>query len=134
MSVLKSGRGYVYCLQYHIVWCVKYRHPILTGKVKERLKEILLEIARDKEFEILEIETDKDHIHLLVDCSPQHQIPNILKSLKGASARYLFKEFPELKNKLWGGHLWNPSYFASTVSENTKEQVEEYIKTQKADA
>jgi len=66
-----------------------------------------------------------------VKSSPQHYIPNLIKALKGVSARLLFKEFPELKNKLQGGHLWNPSYFVSTVSENTEEQIREYIKSQK---
>ena len=77
------------------------------------------------------METDLDHIHLLIDCSPQHYIPNMVKALKGVSARLLFKANPDIKQKLWGGHLWNPSYFIATVSENTEEQVREYIRRQK---
>ena len=72
-----------------------------------------------------------DHIHLLVSCSPQHFLPGIVKVFKGNSARHLFMRFPELKNKLWDGHLWNPSYFVATVSENTTQQVTEYINSQK---
>lgn len=89
-------------------------------------------MAKDNNFMIEEMETDLDHIHLLISCNPQHYIPNIIKALKGVSARLLFKEFPELKSKLWGGHLWNPSYFIATVSENTEEQIREYIKSQKS--
>jgi len=63
------------------------------------------------------MEANLDHIHLLIDCSPQHYIPDMIKALKGVSARLLLKEFPELKQKLWGGHLWNPSYFVATVSQ-----------------
>jgi putative transposase len=74
---------------------------------------------------------DLDHIHLLIECNPQHYIPNIIKALKGTSARLLFKEFPQLKRNLWGGHLWNPSYFIATVSENTEEQIKSYIQNQK---
>ena len=74
--------------------------------------------------------TDKDHIHLLIECTPQHYIPNIVKILKGVSARFLFKKHPELKNQLWGGHLWNPSYFVATVSENTEQQIRQYIQRQ----
>lgn len=126
------GRGYVYGIQYHIVWCVKYRHKILTDEVEVRLKEILNVIAKDNGFEILECNGDKDHIHLLISCSPQHYIPDMMKALKGVSARLLMKEFgDELKSKLWGGHLWNPSYFIATVSENTEEQIREYIQSQK---
>lgn len=127
-----NGRGYVYSIQYHIVWCVKYRHKILEGQVETRLIEILQQIAKDNDFQILEINTDKDHIHLLVSCSPQHYIPNRMKALKGVSARLLMKEFGDsLRKKLWGGHLWNPSYFVATVSEHTEEQIRRYIKNQK---
>ena len=129
---IKTGRGYVYSIQYHIVWCVKYRHKIITPKIEKSLIEILRKIANDNEFEIIEINTDLDHIHLLIDCKPQHYIPNIIKALKGVSARLLMLEYgDELKKKLWGGHLWNPSYFIATVSENTEEQIRNYIKNQK---
>jgi putative transposase len=129
---VKSGRGYVYLIQYHIVWCVKYRHKIITPTIEKSLIEILQKIANDNNFSIIEVNTDLDHVHLLIDCSPQHYIPNIIKALKGVSARLLMKEFgDELKKKLWGGHLWNPSYFVATVSENTEEQIRKYIKNQK---
>ena len=126
------GRGYVYSIQYHIVWCVKYRHKIITEQIENRLIEILSKIADDNGFQILECNTDNDHIHLLVNCSPQHYIPDMIKALKGVSARLLMKEFgEELKRKLWGDHLWNPSYFVATVSENTEEQIRKYIQNQK---
>ena len=132
MSEIKSGRGYVYSIQYHIVWCVKYRHKILIPKIEKSLIEILQKIASDNEFLITEINTDLDHIHLLIDCKPQHYIPNIIKALKGVSARLLMLEYgDELKKKLWGRHLWNPSYFIATVSENTEEQIRNYIQNQK---
>ena len=126
------GRGYVYSLQYHIVWCVKYRRKILTPDIEVSLMAIIYKIAKDNDFEILEANTDKDHIHLLISCSPQHYIPNIMKALKGVSARLLMKEHGDfLKQKLLGGHLWNPSYFVATVSENTEAQIREYIERQK---
>lgn len=125
------GRGYVYAIQYHIVWCTKYRKKILTGNVEETLKKLLYEIADTNEFTIETMENESDHIHLLISCSPQHYIPNVIKALKGNSARFLFKEHPNLKATLWGGHLWNPSYFVATVSENTREQIQVYIENQK---
>jgi putative transposase len=131
MSEIKRGRGYVYAIQYHIVWCVKYRHKILVEEIDARLKEILVQIASDNNFTISEIESDSDHIHLLVDCTPQHSIPSMIKALKGVSARLLFKEFPKIKKKLWGGNLWNPSYFVATVSEHTEAQIRSYIQSQK---
>lgn len=132
MAETYSGRGYVYSIQYHIVWCVKYRHKILNGKLESRLIELLKQIATDNNFTVLEINSDLDHIHLLIECSPQHYIPDIMKALKGVSARLLMKEYgDELRKILWGGHLWNPSYFVATVSENTEEQIRNYIKSQK---
>lgn len=126
------GRGYVYSIQYHIVWCVKYRHKILSLKIENRLVELLYQIARENDFQIIEINTDKDHVHILVNCSPQHYIPEIIQKMKGITSRILMKENrEELCKKLWGGHLWNPSYFVATVSENTEEQIRNYIKNQK---
>lgn len=126
------GRGYVYSIQYHVVWCVKYRHKALTPKIEKRLYEILNKIAEDNTFQILECNSDLDHIHLLINCSPQHYIPDMIKALKGVSARLLMKEYGEkLKKELWDGHLWNPSYFIATVSENTEEQIRRYIQNQK---
>lgn len=131
MSQVYHGRGYVYSIQYHIVWCVKYRHKILNTIRENKLKEILNKIAKDNQFTILLVNGDLDHIHLLIECSPQHYIPDIMKALKGVSARLMMKQYPQLKRKLWGGHLWNPSYFVATVSENTEEQIRNYINSQK---
>ena len=131
MSTIHYGRGYVYSIQYHLVWCVKYRHDILHGETDADVKELLQKIALDNEIQIIEMESDKDHIHLLIDCKPQHVIPSVVKAFKGVSARLLFKKHPELKQRLWGGHLWNPSYFVATVSEHTEEQIRSYIKSQK---
>ena len=132
MANVNKGRGYVYSIQYHIVWCVKYRHKVLTTSIEKRLYEILNKIAIDNSFTILEINGEQDHVHLLIECTPQHYIPDIIKALKGISARLLMKEYESIfKKKLWGGHLWNPSYFIATVSENTEEQIRNYIKSQK---
>ncbi|HGS8966336.1 IS200/IS605 family transposase [Clostridioides difficile] len=116
-----------------MVWCVKYRHPVLTNEIEEDLINILNKIAKDNKFQILECNSDKDHIHLLINCSPQHYIPDMIKALKCVSTRLLMKKHGEqLKKKLWGEHLWNPSYFVATVSENTEEQIRKYINNQKS--
>ena len=126
------GRGYVYTIQYHIVWCVKYRHKVITPNVEKSLKEILDTIAKDNGFQIIEYNCNLDHVHLLINCSPQHYIPDMMKALKGVSARLLMKKYGEdLRNKLYNGHLWNPSYFVATVSENIEEQIRRYIQSQK---
>lgn len=90
-------------IQYHIVWCVKYRHKIFIPKIEKRLLEILNAVSECENFQILEANADKDHIHLLINCSPHHYIPNIVQNLKGVSSRILMKEFGELLSKrLWG--------------------------------
>lgn len=128
---LTYGRGYVYDIQYHIVWCTKYRKPVLFNEVGHTLKTSILQTASDIGIDIVEMECMPDHIHLLVDCSPQHFIPDMIKVFKGNSARAIFIAHPELKKQLCGGHLWNPSYFVATVSDNTRKQVQEYIASQK---
>lgn len=125
------GRGYVYAIQYHIVWCVKYRRKILTQEVESKLINILNKIAEDNQIIIQELNTDLDHIHMLIACKPQHCISNFIKAFKGVSARLLAKEIPELKKQFTKGHLWNPSYYVGTVSENTEQQIIDYIKSQK---
>lgn len=81
------GRGYVYSIQYHVVWCVKYRYKILTLKIENRLVELLYQIAKENDFQIIECNTDKDHIHILINCKPQHYIPDIIQKMKGATSR-----------------------------------------------
>lgn len=125
------GRGYVYSLQYHIVWVTKYRKPVLKDGIDARVKELMTEMSYEYSFKILAMEVMPDHIHLLLDCKPQFFISDMIKIFKGNIARRLFIEYPELKIQLCGGHLWNPSYFVVTVSERSREQVEHYIESQK---
>lgn len=101
MEVVK-GRGYVYSIQYHIVWCVKYRRNILNGQVSTRLKELLIQISKDNGFQILEMNMNEDHIHMLINCTPQHYIPNIIKAMKGVSARLLRRLFfcPNIETRI----------------------------------
>lgn len=82
-------------------------------------------------FRILAMEVMPDHIHLLLNCKPQFRIPDMVKIMKGNTARWLFLKYPELKQSLWGGHLWNPSCCAVTVSGRSREQVTHYINSQK---
>lgn len=129
---IRKGRGYVYSLEYHIVWCVKYRQEILFGNLKEDLIGILKNIAKDNNFEIIKLNIYNDYIHMIVSLSPQHYIPNVMKALKGVSARLLFKKYKDdLKDKLWSKNLWNPSYFISTVSDNSCDEIIKYINSQR---
>lgn len=125
------GRGYVYSLQYHIVWVTKYRKSIFINEIEHEVKQYLSDTLKSLDMTPIAMEVMPDHIHLLVDCKPQLRLSDAIKILKGNTARWLFLKHPEIKKQLWGGHLWNPSYFVVTVSERSLSQVEEYIKNQR---
>ena len=113
------------------MWCTKYRKKVLRDGIGTECREMLESLAVEYKFTITAMEVMPDHIHLLVDCRPQFYIPDMIKIMKGNLARRLFIRHPELRKELWGGHLWNPSYCAVTVSDRSREQVERYILTQK---
>ena len=125
------GRGYVYSLQYHIVWVTKYRKPVFLGDIEEDVRNYLLETLKSLDMDVIAMEVMPDHIHMLVDCRPQFYISDMIKIMKGNLARQMFLAYPELKKELWGGHLWNPSYCAITVSDRSRDQVLAYIEGQK---
>lgn len=125
----KPNRNIVYSCKYHIVWCPKYRKKILVGDVEERLKEIAKQVCKETQSELIEIECDKDHIHILVDVDPQYGVHRLVKMIKGRSAFLLRKEFPFLKKIL--PCLWTNSYFVSTVGGAPLSVVKQYIENQK---
>lgn len=128
---MKHGRGYVYDIYYHIVWCVKYRHEILVGDIKDDFIDIITNICKNNNYELVEINTDKDHVHMLLGLSPQASIPVVMKTLKGVSARLLNqKHSNEISKVLWGGHIWSPSYYIATTSDNVMDNIKTYIKNQ----
>lgn len=131
MTKLTHARTSVYNINYHIVWTVKYRRPVLVGIVEESLKEIIFSVAQEKEFTLHDFNCDKDHVHVFVSAKPKIAPSYIFKMLKGISARLLFKKHPELKNKLWNGHLWNPSTYVETIGHVSEETIRRYVQNQK---
>ena len=130
-SSITYGRGYVYFLQYHVVWATKYRKPILLNTIETDLKDLLMQYATEQGLTICAMEIMPDHVHLLIETTPQCRLSDAIKVLKGSTAWHLFKQHPEMKHQLYGGHLWNPSYFVATVSDRTSDQIREYIANQK---
>lgn len=127
-----KGSHSIYNLQFHYVACVKYRRKVLTETVSARLKEINLSVATEVGATIIEQETDRDHIHILFSAKPQIQLSKFINSLKSVSARLLFREFPELKEKLWGGAFWSPSYFLASTGQVTLDVLKRYVENQNA--
>ena len=131
MGELRHGRTCVFNISYHIVWSTKYRRKVLTSKIETRLKEILIDVGKQKGFEISEIEVvSKDHVHVFVSAIPKTSISYIAKMMKGISGRLLLKEFPEISKELWNGELWNPSYYVETIGSISEEAIRKYIQNQ----
>ena len=113
MNTYKSNNNIVFSCKYHIVWCPKYRRKVLVGDVEKRLKEIINELALELNVEIIKMETDIDHIHILIDIDPQFGVMKFIRLAKGRSSKLLRDEFHHLKTKL--PTLWTNSSFISTV-------------------
>ena len=132
MNRYTHGRTCVYNINYHIVWCVKYRRKVLSQKISERLYELCHEIAKAKGFTIVNIKAgENDHVHCFVSAPPKISITQIVKYLKGISGNRLLEEFPELRKSLWKGHLWNGSYFVETIGSISEDNIRRYIERQK---
>lgn len=123
-----SSENVVFYCQYRIVFCTKYRRKVLAGDIAIRLKEIVLEVAKEEEVEIVEMETDCDHVHILAQIHPQLGVNKFAKRIKGRSFRVLREQFPELKKKL--PTLWTNSYFVSTSSAAPLGAIKKYIENQ----
>ena len=118
-------------LLYHLVFPAKYRRAVFDEKVDGVLKAVCLEIAERYQVKFLEIGTDKDHVHFLVQSVPAYSVTKIVTMIKSLTAREVFKRCPEVKKKLWGGEFWTDGYFASTVGKHGNEStIGNYVKNQ----
>ncbi|MBR6157834.1 MAG: IS200/IS605 family transposase [Lachnospiraceae bacterium] len=119
-------------LVYHFVCPAKYRRVVFDGSVEESLRQICEGIELRYEWiEFLEIGVDKDHVHFLIQSTPDHSPSENIRTVKSLTARRIFAEHPEVKKKLWGGEFWTDGYFVSTVGRNTTESIiREYVKNQ----
>jgi len=119
----------VYDTGYHLVWAPKYRKWILRGDIQQRVKELFEEIAVNYDIVIDTMEVAADHVHLFVSFPPRYSIARVVGLFKGISGSVLFREFPELKSRLWGGEFWENGYFVRTVGDEvTAEVIRKYIR------
>ncbi len=118
-------------LIYHLVCSAKYPRVIFEDRVDNLLKEISLELSKRYEIEFLEIGTDEDHVHFLIQSVPMYSPKKIVQTIKSLTARELFKQAPEVKKQLWGGELWGKGYFINTVAQHGSEKtIANYVKNQ----
>ncbi len=109
----KSNNNVVYSCKYHVIWCPKYRRPVLVPEVAERLRDIICAVSEECGAEVIELEVMPDHVHLLVEADPQFGIHQLVRRIKGRSSRLLRDEFRWLRSRL--PTLWTNSYFVATV-------------------
>ncbi len=118
-------------LLYHLVFPAKYRRAVFDAHVDEVLKEVCLEIECRYQIKFIEIGTDNDHVHFLVQSVPTYAVTKIVTIIKSLTAREIFKRCPQVKKKLWGGEFWTDGYFASTVGKHGDENIiGKYVKNQ----
>lgn len=123
----KHSRNKVFLINYHLIWCPKRRKKVLVGDIKIRLEQIITEVAKEKNIEILALEIMPDHLHLFVSSHPNILIHNLIKAFKGRSSNLLRKEYPEL---LKLPSLWTHSYFVSTAGNVSSDTIKKYIQEQ----
>ncbi|WP_418896255.1 IS200/IS605 family transposase [Streptomyces cupreus] len=131
MSAPKKARrfsGGVYDLGLHVVWCSKYRRPVLDGRVAERLRELIEQKADERGWQIMALDVLPDHVHLFVKHDPKASALHVANQFKGLTSRVLREEFPHLKSRL--PTLWSSSYFAASVGAVSAKTVQQYIDTQ----
>ena len=118
-------------LLYHYVCPSKYRKKIFTEKLDTALRDVCIEISERYEINFIEIGTDTDHVHFLIQSVPTLSPTKIITILKSITAREIFQRCPEVKKQLWGGNLWTSGYFVATVGKHGNEKViENYVKNQ----
>ena len=127
--MVKRTRNATYNINYHLVWCPKYRRPVLSGGVGERLIELLPQYVAELEGEILELVVMPDHVHLVATFPPTLAIAQIMHKLKGATSHQLRQEFPHLNSQL--PSLWTRSYYIGTAGHVSAQKIQQYIDAQR---
>ena len=131
MSIYIRKSHNVNILMYHLVFPAKYRRSVFDSAVDMVLKDVCIEIENRYELKFLEIGTDNDHVHFLVQSVPTYNVTKIVRIIKSITAREIFKKVPSVKKQLWGGEFWSDGYFAGTVGEHGNEKIiGNYVKSQ----
>ncbi len=131
---VKKASHCAYQTHYHLVFPVKYRKALLSQEVEKAILEITSKIAERYEIEFEQIGCDQDHIHVLCSFHPKYSIGEVVRKFKSITARELFRYFPDLKKKLWGGSFWSSGYYAATIGEGGNwNVVKKYVQNQGKD-
>ena len=132
MAEHRTNSHSIYDIKYHIIWVTKYRYKVLGGKISLRLRELIRQGCETRKITILEGNVGVDHVHMLISCPPDLAPSQIVQYIKGRSSKMIQDEFPELKKRYWGQHLWARGYFCATVGSVDAEMIRAYIESQEA--
>ena len=123
MQNVRKGSHSIHQLHVHLIWSTKYRYEVLRGDIQLRCRELIRQTCDTLDIQILKGVVGKDHVHLHLSYPPKLSISEILKRLKGRSAKILLMEYSELKKRYWGGHLWGIGYGAWSTGNITDEMI-----------
>ena len=126
----RAGAHTVYDLKYHMVWVTKYRYKVLTGEIAVRARDLIRQVCMSREITILKGHVSRDHVHLFLSSPPKLSVSDMAQYIKGKSSVELQREFPELKRRYWGQHLWARGYFCASSGTVTDEMIKAYIANQ----
>ncbi|MBD2653969.1 IS200/IS605 family transposase [Synechocystis sp. FACHB-383] len=127
MSNYRRGNHTVTRLTVHVVWVTKYRYHVLTGEIKKRCRELIMQICDAEDVKILSGVVSKDHVHILIEYPLSVSVSDLVRKMKGRSSRLLQKEYPELQKRYWGKHFWTIGFGAWSTGNMTEKLVEEYL-------
>lgn len=130
MTRYRKGSHTIYQLHYHFVFIPKYRKPVLTKQVGERLRDLVREICKSHDIEILKGHVRPDHVHLLLSVPPTLSPSRVMNAIKGKTSNRLMRDFRTLNREFWGRHLWARGYFVATSGNVTDEILKKYIEDQ----
>jgi len=123
----RSGSHSVFQFQAHLVFCTKYRYRVLQGEVQRRCRDLIRQVCDARDIRIMKGVVSADHVHLHISYPPKDSISEIVRRLKGRSARKLLQEFPQLKKRYWGGHFWSIGYGGWSSGNVTESIINEYL-------
>jgi len=130
MENYRKSSHTVYDIKYHLVWITKYRKPALRGEIAERIRDLIREICKANDVEILKGHVSREHVHIFVSVPPHMSVSELMKSIKGKTSRKMLMEYKTLSKAFWGRHLWARGYFAASSGNVTDEVIMKYIEEQ----
>jgi putative transposase len=130
MTEYRKGAHTVYDIKYHFVWVTKYRYQVLQGEIAVRVRDIIREVCVSHEIRIIKGHVGRDHVHLFVSAPPRLAVSKIMQYIKGKSSHRVQQEYPSLRKRYWGRHIWARGYFCATAGSVTDKMIAAYIEQQ----